>query len=105
MVPVGVDLPVGTGPRVTVVQAPTADRGVCLVESVVGTKMHRSRDDAAGSRGPVYLAGSGKGAVHFDAYLQVELFVEVQGDVPGGSRDALRPEDVPHRAAGLWDHL
>jgi hypothetical protein len=63
--------------------------------------MARGGDEARRSARADDLAGAREWGVHLDAHFQVDLVIEVDGDMPTGSRDVLGADDPPHHPARI----
>src|SRR2546425_243139 len=98
-----IDLPVGPGRRVAVRRAPIADRLMRLAQAVVGAQVRGRGDRAGRERRADHFAVAGEGRLQLDADLEVDLAVQIDGDVAAGALDLLGADDVPYEATGVRD--
>src|SRR5437899_932227 len=74
------------------------------VELLVGTVMRRRGDTSRWSRRADDFIAAGKGSGHFDADIQVDLTVPVNGDVPARAGYPMSAEDIPDDSACFRDN-
>src|SRR4051812_39838493 len=99
-----INFPTRTRTPVAVIGAPFLDRGVGQVQAVIGTEMHRCSDRPRGCDRTDDLSMPGERTIYFDAYFQINHFVQVERHVPACPDHLLLANNVPDRAATLWNH-
>jgi len=68
---------------------------------VVGAEVHGGGDGARREGGADDFAMACPGRLEFDADLEVDLIVQIEGNVPAGAFDLLGANDVPDDATGF----
>jgi len=100
LLPVSVDLPVGTGSTMTVGGAPVLYGIVRRAQAIVRAKMSGVRDESRGCGGDHNAISLLERALELDANLETNVPVPVDGHVPARF-PALRSDSVPDEAAAF----